>query len=359
MRITILDDTVESSTNNTDIYIINLTEMLTVNPYIFENNLIRIRQLLYPAPYIIINTKKEEYIKVISSNLNIPILDSFDEDKITHIYNIFIEEQSKEITQIYYINEELTKISYVGLGDYLNGCCFLYEFAKTHNRKLNIDFSHNELSKILYCKSYKSLDDTRSIQHMSGMNYDINVLHNTNNIFINMNIPSNIDDTMRQYIIESALLPRLQFQEDIKSLKMKLNIEDTKYTIVHIRTGDKYLLLNMENETEIQCIMIITLKKLISMNINIYDCIFISDNNILSELLSKQNLKSSNLQKAHIGKSTSFEGIHDTMLEFFLMSTAKEIMQFSFYEWGSNFSSIINNLYKVPIKKFNFNDINH
>ena len=78
MKITILDDTVESSTDDTDIYIINLTEMLTIDPYIFENNLIRIRQLLYPVPYIIIhknNEKTQEYIKDISSKLNIPTLD--------------------------------------------------------------------------------------------------------------------------------------------------------------------------------------------------------------------------------------------------------------------------------------------
>lgn len=362
MKITILDDTVESSTNDTDIYIINSTEMLTINPYIFENNLIRIRQLLYPVPYIIIHKnieRTQEYIKDISSKLNIPTLDSFDEDKITNIYNIFIEERSKEITQIYHINEELAKIAYTGLGDYLNGCCFLYEFAKTHNRKLNIDFSHHELSKILYCKSYKSLEETFDIQHMSGMNYDINILHNTNKIFINVNIPSDIDDDMRQYIIGNALLPRLHFQEDIKSLKIKLNVEDKKYNVVHIRTGDKYLLLNIENNAEIQCIMAITLNKLVSMNINFHDTIFISDNNILSQLFSKHNLKSTTFQKVHIGKSTSFEGIRDTMLDFFLMSTAKEIIQFSFYEWGSNFSTIISNLYKIPITKFNINDINY
>ena len=362
MRITILDDTVDSCTNNTDIYIINLTEMSINNPYIFENNLIRIRQLLYPVPYIIIhknNESTQDHIKDISSKLNIPILDSFNKDKITDIYNILIEERSKEITQIYYINEEVIKRTYTGVGDYLNGCCFLYDFAKTHNRKLNIDFSHHELSKILYCKSYKSLEETSNIPYMFGMNYDINILHHINNIFVNLNIPSNIDDNMRQYIIETALSPRLLFQKDIKSLKMQLNVEDTKYNVVHIRTGDKYLLLNIEDYNEIECIMSITLKKLISMNINLYDTIFISDNNILSELFLKYNLKSTTFQKVHTGKSTSTEGIHNTMLDFFLMSTAKEIIQFSFYEWGSNFSNIISNLYKIPITKFNINDINY
>lgn len=360
MKITILDDTVESLTNNTDIYIINLTEISINNPYIFEDNLIRIRQLLYPIPYIIIhknNQSTQEYIKDISSKLNIPVLDSFNEDKITDIYNILIEERSKEITQIYYINEELVKLTYIGLGDYLNGCCFLYEFAKAHNRKLNIDFSHHELSKFLYCKSYKSLEETHNIQYIFGMNYDINVLHNTNNIFLNMNIPSNIDDNMRQYIIETALSPRLHFQEDIKSLKIQLNIEDTKYNIVHIRTGDKYLLLNIEDNYEVQCIMNIILKKLISININLHNTVFISDNNNLSKLFSILKLKSTTFQKVHTGKSTSSEGIHDTMLDFFLMSTAKEIIQFSFYEWGSNFSNIISNLYKIPIQKFNLLNI--
>ena len=356
MKITILDDTVKSSTNNTDIYIINLTEISTNNPYIFEDNLIRIRQLLYPVPYIIIhknNERGQEYIKDISLKLNIPLLDSFNEDKITDIYNILIEERSKEITQIYYINQELIKVSYVGLGDYLNGCCFLYDFAKTNNRKLSIDFSQHELSKILYCKSYKSLEEVINTPYMAGTNYNVNVLHNINNIFINLNIPSNIDDNMRQYIIENALSPRLLFQKDIKSLKMQLNIEDTKYNVVHIRTGDKYLLLNIEDYNEIECIMSITLKKLISMNINLHHTIFISDNNILSELFLKYNLKSTTFKKVHIGKSTSTEGIHNTMLDFFLMSTAKQIIQFSFYEWGSNFSNIISNLYKIPIQKFN------
>jgi hypothetical protein len=192
---------------------------------------------------------------------------------------------------------------------------------------------------------------------MFGMNYDINALHNTNRIFLNMNIPSDIDDNMRQYIIENALSPRLHFQEDIKSLKIKLNVEDKKYNIVHIRTGDKYLLLNIEDNYEIECIITIILRKLISININIHNTIFISDNNKLSELFSILKLKSTTFKKVHTGKSTSSEGIHDTMLDFFLMSTAKEIIQFSFYNWGSNFSNIISNLYKVPIQKFNLTEI--
>jgi hypothetical protein len=38
------------------------------------------------------------------------------------------------------------------------------------------------------------------------------------------------------------------------------------------------------------------------------------------------------------------------------MTTAKEIIQFSPYGWGSGFSSIIHDLYKVPIRKVQFPD---
>jgi hypothetical protein len=60
-----------------------------------------------------------------------------------------------------------------------------------------------------------------------------------------------------------------------------------------------------------------------------------------------------NLKRGHVGiNTTSLEETQDTMLEFMLMTTCKQIYQISAYNWGSGFSDIVNKIYNVPIQKY-------
>ena len=56
------------------------------------------------------------------------------------------------------------------------------------------------------------------------------------------------------------------------------------------------------------------------------------------------------LNKAHLGHhSINKDGVRDTLIEFFIMSTANRILQFSEYGWGSGFSDTISKIYDIPI----------
>jgi rhodanese-related sulfurtransferase len=370
-----------------------------------ENDLIRIRELLYPKPFIVVShiytyNRGSRYnlvclLKNLTTKLGIPFMDptnaliGFDniylkealishytdygkeliakeyKKKIIEVLTDYINEEKNNLTQIYYTDEnKITKHKAHGFGDYLKGCCFLYDFCKENNRIFNINFSHHYLSKLLYCKSYRTYEETQETAYAfwngGGTNDYEDNLYKYKNIFTNMGHTTHgITDNMREFIINNALLPRLEFQTKINALKAKLNINDNNYTIIHIRTGDHYLVKHKDNNSNIENIAVFIIQTLHINNIDITNnnIIFISDNNKLENIFANYSLKTPNLKKGHTGyNNNTLEDITDTLLDFFLMTTAKEIIQFSPYGWGSGFSSIIHDLYKVPIRKVQFPD---
>ena len=64
-------------------------------------------------------------------------------------------------------------------------------------------------------------------------------------------------------------------------------------------------------------------------------------------------IRKTQLSRGHSGtyNHTSNE-CEDTMIEFMLMTTAKQIHQLSVYPWGSGFSDTVHKIFDVPLEKY-------
>jgi hypothetical protein len=335
--------------NKTDIFIIQIFNIQNDNK--LEDDLIKIREILYPKKFIIISNNN-----IIYQQLNIPFINYSNFINTPNIYNDFIENiytTNKEIIQIYYTdNDRIKNHSFHGLGDYLRGCIYLYNLCKKNNIDFSIDFSHHDLSKIIYCKKYSSINETKNAFYtFLNEKKDINILLKNKFIFTNDSFDS-IDDDCKKFIIENCLTPRFSFYKKIINYKKNLNLVDYKYEVVHIRTGDTNLVLKKSENLQNIYNILFTINYLKTNNLLNDNMLFMTDNEDIDKILIEYNYKVSNLKKVHVGlPNNSLDDIKDTMVEFFLMTTAKKIYQFSIFSWGSGFSNIINNLYDIPLEK--------
>jgi hypothetical protein len=161
---------------------------------------------------------------------------------------------------------------------------------------------------------------------------------------------------------KSFLVPNAELQLSINSA---LPIRE-EYEIVHIRSGDQFAFDTQIGETfdrstdqlleslsVIESIKNSTHRKIIVM----------SDSLNLKRLLSsKYGLISLNTVPTHTALESKDEenlsnaskdlAIRDTLVDFFIMSQAKHIHQFSVQHWGSGFSNSINWIYDVPLTTY-------
>jgi len=368
-----------------------------------EEDLIRIRELLYPKPFLVVcnictfkegtRYKLNLLLKDLTNKLDIPFLDpssklsEYDPHSIydmkmeflhhftdmghyligleyakiiDYYYKKYLDEKDKLYTQIYYVDKERIRLhSSHGFGDFIKGSMFLFEHSKKNGYVYKIDFSHHHLSKFLYCKSYKNIEETQNTAYAfwnggsSGTGHgDQDNYLKYKNVFTNMGSEKNITDEIKTFIIENVLIPRIEFKNQLNILKNTLNIKNYNYNIVHVRTGDKYIVSKEEDNIYIHNQLQLIITTLITNNVNIDNTVFITDNKSLTTLIKQLGLKTGSEEKGHIGNIVSIKEVYDTMLEFFLMTTAKHIYQFSVYDWGSGFSTIVNLLFDIPITTY-------
>jgi hypothetical protein len=351
-----------------------------------EDDIIQIRNELYPKPFIIIshfatyeNGKRYELINLLENicqKLNIPFInqskiikqygnDIILQERVLAHYTIegleyvgnFLFDKINEVKeeakiflktlyQVYYTSEErVKKYTFHGFGDYIRGVIHLYQLYNNQNINLKINFSNHHLSNLFVCDNHLTINECEKTKYIFGtgenfLDYDCVF---TNNLLISENITKDC----KEFIIKNCLTPRICFGKKIIDVKKCLDIEDYNYSVIHIRLNDD----EIYNENRFINIMNIIL------NIqNLYsDEIFllIASKNIYLDKIKLPFIKKTNLNRGHVGlNTTSLSECEDTMIEFMLMKTCKKIFQLSVYEWGSGFSDTINKLYDVHVEKF-------
>jgi len=354
-----------------------------------ENDIIQIRNEVYPKPLIIISYFSTyesgetfeliQLLKNICEKLNIPFLNQIDivkeygsnilinesvlahytNDGLNYVGKILFDKinQVKEnnsiqkyIYQVYYTSEERTKkYSFQGFGDYIRGTIYLYQLLKNINIILKVNFSNHILSNLFICDNHLTIKECEE-----ETKYILYNLENGENcldykyIFTNKLLLSNhIEDDCKEFIIKNCLTPRINFINKISLIKKNLNLNDYNYSIIHIRTYDNEIFdQNRLNN-------ILNLISLIYSKNNNEKMLLISNNEIYLSYIDFSFIQHTNLKKAHVGLyKNTLEECQDTMIEFMLMTTSKKIYQLSVYDWGSGFSDTINKIYDVPIEQF-------
>ena len=154
---------------------------------------------------------------------------------------------------------------------------------------------------------------------------------------------------MSSHFIRSKLQPNETMQQYIKVSLNKLQLKPKQYAVIHIRSGDKYMLKNNQINPHVLKKIATTLSTNMKSGTKY---LVLSDNNqikiLLKNIFPQLVIQMTNI--AHLGESVdpSDQAIMDTLLDFYLMSNAFQIIGFSPYNWGSGFSQWCSILYNIP-----------
>jgi hypothetical protein len=285
----------------------------------------------------------------------------FNNDSLKRIVNVYQMQYKNGVAQ--------------GLGDYIRGCFCLMQICAMLGLSFDMDLSNHPVSKyLIQCE--KSSDKCKinyaEISRYENTNYvPINATtYSKNSIkffieFVNkMNSLSKASDSFFTFchsfpifevqdmgckFIRSKLLPNEMMQNAIKERLSRLELVVKRFAVIHVRSGDKYLM----NNGTLNSLVVKKIVGILSKNMKEgTKYLILSDNNHIKLLLKKvfPQVVIQLTKIAHLGESVNPEddAIMDTLLDFYLMSNAFQIISFSPYNWGSGFSQWCSVLYKIP-----------
>ena len=291
---------------------------------------------------------------------------------LTSISRIFNNKNLKRIVNVYQMKYKNGVAQ--GLGDYIRGCFCLLQICAMLGLNFDMDLTNHPMSKYLISDSSSSEKenvDYDSVSRYENTNYipvnSKSYTTNSQNFFMefvkNMNSFSSsetfytfchsfpmfdVQDVGRKFILRK-FLPNELMRENIKSCLCSLELVPKRFAVIHIRSGDRYLLKNnMLNSQVVKKIVGILSKNMKPGT----KYLILSDNNQIKALLKtifpQVVIKSTKI--AHLGESVNPDdnSIMETLLDFYLMSNAFQIISFSPYNWGSGFSKWCSVLYKIP-----------
>ena len=280
----------------------------------------------------------------------------------------FKDKGLKKIVNVYQFHYTNGKAN--GLGDFLRGCLCLLQISKILGLEFDVDFQNHPISKFLMEKKEKYnikyneigwYQDNNFIEITSESNKiffkgAIGFLNNINmydkNIYTMFNsFPMNVKISREhKNIMREKLEPNDMMKNNIVLRLAKLNLTVKQYTVLHIRCGDEYL--NSQGSIINQGY----LNNIYSLINNIIDnklkILLISDNNALKILLKSKypNLIVQLKKITHLGDNdnSSDSEVMYTMLDFYMMKNANNIIGMSSYGHGSGFSKWCSIVYNVP-----------
>ena len=270
-----------------------------------------------------------------------------------------------------------------GLGDYIRGSFCLLQIAVLLGLQFDMDIINHPMSKYIqrsddattYAIDYKRVAKYENTNYIPisakcfkknselFLNDFINTMNCLNTTVDNYYTFCNSFPIFEHYslnarsFIRSKLSPNDVMIKHIAKRMDLLGLSYKKFGIIHIRTGDKYLLKNKS----IHPLVIRQISTILIKNINPgKKYLIISDNNqikfALKRVFPQLIIQISSI--VHLGEQAdnSDVGLIDTLVDFFIMSNASRIISFSPYNWGSGFSQWCSILHNIPFFQFQITD---
>jgi hypothetical protein len=298
-------------------------------------------------------------------------------ETITTISKAFNNKNLKRIVNVYQLKYKNSVAQ--GLGDYIRGCFCLMQICAMLGLSFDMDLKNHPISKYLIQQEAEQESEKKTkyninyaeVSRYENTNYvPINATtysKNSINFFIeyvkNLNAMGGtesfftfchsfpifeVQDMGRKFIL-SKLLPNEIMQNAIKERLTRLELMVKRFAVIHIRSGDKYLL----NNGNLNSFVVKKIIGILSKNMKEgTKYLILSDNNQIKLLLKKvfPQVVIQLTKIAHLGESVNPDdnAVMETMLDFYLMSNAFQIISFSPYNWGSGFSQWCSVLYKIP-----------
>jgi hypothetical protein len=264
-----------------------------------------------------------------------------------------------------------------GLGDYIRGCFCLMQVSSLLGLEFDMDLSNHPMSKFLtqeadlvkYNVNYETIAKYENINYIpinskvftkdsirffSEFISKLNIL-DCENFFTFCNSLPMFDNyqQMGRNFVRSKLAPNELMQQNINASLINLGIVSKRFAVIHIRSGDKYMLKN----NQLNPFVIKKISGILAKNMKLgTKYLILSDNNqiklLLKRIFPQVIIQMTNI--VHLGESVepSDQAIMETMLDFYIMSNAFQIISFSPYNWGSGFSQWCATLHNIPFIQF-------
>jgi hypothetical protein len=152
--------------------------------------------------------------------------------------------------------------------------------------------------------------------------------------------------------IKTRIMPNAQMQKEIEETMTNLNLNNSKFSVIHIRVGDKFIFdTNNVVEKSILSNLFYNLKFLLNDKSRKY--LILSDcTNLKMWFNPYDNCFFQMKQIAHLGEQPVLieDSVKNTMMDFYLMSRASHIYAYSTYPNFSGFSKWCAVIYNIPYK---------
>ena len=279
----------------------------------------------------------------------------------------FTNRKLKKIVSVYQLNYANDKSA--GLGDFLRGCFCLMQLSKKLGLEFDIDISNHPISEyvenpglnseinynnIIWFKNPKNTSDENQkikflnmlIVHLNQQDVEVYPL------FVNSFPYFNFVREEGMKFVQSKILPKQNILDYIDYNLNKIGLVRNNYAVIHIRTGDKFLL----DKKSLPQWYLNKIIRAINLAINPGKrYLILSDNNELKVILKKiypQFYIYFTLLE-HIG-GEGFKGnqigVKNAMLDFYVMSFSNSILSISPFEWTSGFSDWCRKIYGISFR---------
>lgn len=315
------------------------------------------------------------------------------------------EEEQHLVKVVNVYQEKYTNNKYcTGFGDYIRGCFCLAQYASMNNLEFDMNYTGHYISTFLnktipISNQKEGEDDYIVIKHEMVIHPFRVFFHNKN--LMHQNTPNQIQQNITKMIkdkpngfqdqsyllcinaypsepieqehvlrVRNALRPNPLFQEKIDHVIKSYGLTKGQYNVIHIRTGDKYI-LPKSKEKNINPVLIECKRAFLNVfekgefsahttNESKFPYILISDCNPLKKQLKSMypNLIIKLYKTSHTGENAlnqfddkqKYEATENTLLDFFLMANSNSVFGFSpeCHMHGTGFSEQCCKLYNVP-----------
>ena len=299
-------------------------------------------------------------------------------DKPYNKQQILSELQSLQLTTETIENvyqEKYNGVNATGLGDFIRGSYFLMQFCDDYNLTFCINIANHPVAQFLEMyqnkkpivyKVLNAFELTNHHPHILDDNIITNVYDNSiNNDFIHFlskqrvfnkkkyvyatPYPSDIIDQKHKDHMKQILKPTNNLLVLVDDILTKFDLVKNNFIIIHIRYGDDYLIKSEEMISLFHLEIIYNALDKLDQTNNYF---LLSDNNIIKQsILFKYPFIKTHFNKiSHTGQGIHLETnkLQNTMVDFYLISYASQIIAFSIYNHGTGFSKWCAETYNIP-----------
>jgi hypothetical protein len=129
-------------------------------------------------------------------------------------------------------------------------------------------------------------------------------------------------------------------KDEIENAMQALDIKEKEYFSIHVRLDDSNFGASPESAGKIVDAVTMILKIKSGLGVNA-DVVLFSNSSQLRDICRAKGVKTSNSNPVHLGtEGSEAMDVLETLVEFFLISKSRHIVQISAYGWGSGFSEL-------------------